>query len=147
MRFIRFSILLLAITALHGDGSSSKARLFVHVQGLRNAEGIAGALLFQSARGFPDTKVQAFRMSGAHIRGNAATIVFTDLPSGQYALSVIHDENENRAMDKNLLRLPAEGFGFSNNPDTGLRLPAFSESSFDFTGDKDQHIYIKIRYL
>lgn len=143
-------MILLAMVAIGGlpaDTAPGKARLFVHVKGLRNTEGIAGALLFRSGAGFPDTKDRAYRMSGARITGDSATILFQGLPPGDYAVSVIHDENENHTMDKNMLRMPAEGFGFSNNPATGLRLPEFQESSFHFDGNTDRHIYINIRYL
>ncbi|MCB1303613.1 MAG: DUF2141 domain-containing protein [Leptospiraceae bacterium] len=145
-------ILILAIslfflgTAL-ADTVPTRPRLFVHVTGLRNSDGFAGALLFRPGAGFPDQKALAFRMAGSRIDANQALIVFADVPSGDYALSVLHDENENRKMDKNLISMPKEGFGFSNNPQTGLRVPDFEESRFSFPGDTDKHIYIRIRYL
>ncbi|MBU45212.1 MAG: hypothetical protein CMN76_18515 [Spirochaetaceae bacterium] len=133
------------ITSL--GGAEKEGTLYVHVHGLRNQDGIAGALLFRSHQGFPDTKALAYRMAGARIKGTSATIQFSNLPPGNYALSVIHDENENRRMDKNLISLPKEGFGFSNNPATGMSLPQFEQSRFYVDSDKDTHIHINIRYL
>lgn len=38
-----------------------------------------------------------------------------DLPFGDYAIAVHHDKNENGKLDKNILGIPKEDYGFSNN--------------------------------
>jgi uncharacterized protein (DUF2141 family) len=38
---------------------------------------------------------------------------------------VIHDENRNAKLDRNLIGIPKEGFGFANNPHVGLSAPRF----------------------
>ena len=55
---------------------------------------------------------------------------FEDLPPGQYAVQVIHDENDNGKFDSNFLGIPSEGYGFSNNPRV-MRRPTFEEARFD----------------
>ena len=44
---------------------------------------------------------------------------------GVYAVAVYHDENGNTKFDRSGIGLPAEGYGFSNNPSTLAGLPAF----------------------
>ncbi len=44
---------------------------------------------------------------------------------GVYALALYHDENRDGRFDRTGLGLPAEGYGFSNNPATLAGLPQF----------------------
>lgn len=53
------------------------------------------------------------------------------LPYGRYALAVYHDENGNGDLDKNLLGIPKEPYGFSNNPRAKWSAPSYEETSFE----------------
>jgi uncharacterized protein (DUF2141 family) len=55
-----------------------------------------------------------------------ATRVCVNVPGpGVYALGVYHDANANRRFDRTMIGLPAEDFGFSNNPKPFLGMPNF----------------------
>ncbi len=47
------------------------------------------------------------------------------MPPGDYAVAAIHDENRNAKLDRNLIGIPKEGFGFANNPPVRWSAPAF----------------------
>jgi uncharacterized protein (DUF2141 family) len=59
-----------------------------------------------------------------------------------HAVKLYHDANGNGELDRNMLGLPSEGYGFSNN---GGRYgsPAFEEASF--TIDGDTRISVRLR--
>ena len=57
-------------------------------------------------------------------------IVLPDLKQGYYALAVYHDTNNNGQLDKNILGIPKEPYGFSNNPRAKWRAPKFKETVF-----------------
>jgi uncharacterized protein (DUF2141 family) len=65
---------------------------------------------------------------------------------GYYAVAVYHDENANHDFDRTIIGLPAEGFGFSNNPPTPTALPPFKAVRFN-ARDGETTIRIKLRYL
>jgi uncharacterized protein (DUF2141 family) len=68
-----------------------------------------------------------------------------ELPPGQYALSVIHDENGNGRLDT-ILKVPREGFGFSRNPAIRMGPPRFEETRFQVSSSPvDQSV--RIRYI
>ena len=115
---------------------SDKAALTVRVVGARNAKGTIGALLFKSVDGFPGNPKRAIREAEAHVDTTAlgAELVFQDLPDGVYAVSVRHDENGNGKFDKNILGIPKEGYGVSNNPKKMRRAPTFEEAKFTLAG-------------
>ena len=56
------------------------------------------------------------------------TFAWKGLPPGNYATSMYHDEENNRAMKKNGVSIPKVFYGFSHNfnPNTKLRAPHFS---------------------
>lgn len=107
--------------------------LAIHVSGFRNAKGMLGAELFTSSAGWPEDVSRAFRHQFFPIHGLEATALFDHLPPGRYGVVVLHDENENQKLDRNLLQVPKEGFGFANNPHVLLMPPPLEKASIPVT--------------
>lgn len=130
----------------------------VSVTGLRNAEGQVCFSLFNSSQGFPRNeeaiveeqcvKASEFVDSDAMTTEDAVstaagdseasvetdveadpTVTFEGLATGNYAVSIIHDENEDSTINTGAFGVPAEGFGFSRNPEIQTRAPRFSEAA------------------
>jgi uncharacterized protein (DUF2141 family) len=101
--------------------------LRIHVDGLRNSNGVVGSILFTSPDGWPEDNKKSFRHGPTSIppgqRG--ATVVWEHLPPGDYGVAAIHDENRNARLDRNFIGIPKEGFGFANNPHVGMSAPPF----------------------
>ena len=55
------------------------------------------------------------------------------LDYGSYGIMLFHDSNENRKLDKNMLGIPKEPYGFSNNARAVLSAPPFENVQFQFT--------------
>jgi uncharacterized protein (DUF2141 family) len=105
--------------------------LTVKVSGLRNTNGYVVCHLFNSADGYPTKSKKAIKfIDDYNIKNKTATFVFTNLPYGNYAFTVHHDENANHKMDKNFFGLPSEGWACSNNAKgtLGLGLPSFDKA-------------------
>ncbi|NTU92249.1 MAG: DUF2141 domain-containing protein [Chlorobiaceae bacterium] len=102
-------------------------RIRVSVENLRSSRGFVGVALFNAKKGFPDKPERA--IDGRSIKaGDSCEIVFDNVPYGTYAISVLHDENGNRKMDKNIIGIPKEGFGTSNNPKIRRGPPTYEDS-------------------
>jgi uncharacterized protein (DUF2141 family) len=67
------------------------------------------------------------------------------VPSGNYALAVIHDANANGRLDT-FAGIPREGFGFSRNPPIRFGPPKFEEARFAITAGLNSQT-ISVRYL
>lgn len=103
-----------------------RCTLRIHVDGLRNTTGVVGTELFTSPAGWPEDLAKSFRHGAVTISADrTADLVLTDIPPGDYGVVALHDENRNRKLDRNLIGLPKEGFGFANNPHVGLSAPPF----------------------
>ncbi len=111
--------------------------LTVNVEKLRNSEGIVQFALYNKEGSIPDEDFKKYyKIVKANIVNGSSTITFHGIPSGKYAVNILHDENNNGKIDKGFL-LPKEGIGFSNFQTIGLsNKPSFLKASFDFNSDK-----------
>jgi uncharacterized protein (DUF2141 family) len=127
------------------EAQSNRHELTVKVTGLRNNKGVVGVALFSNPTGFPESSDKALQAKNAEIKDGSAEVVFPNLAPGPYAVSVRHDENSNGKLDKNVLGIPKEGYGASNNPHPKRRGPKFEEAKFELSGPA-QTIEIKVQY-
>lgn len=111
--------------------------LTVNVEKLRNSEGIVQFALYNKEGSIPDENFKkCYKLLKSSIVNGSSTITFHGIPSGKYAVNILHDENNNGKIDKGFL-LPKEGIGFSNFKTIGLsNRPSFLNASFDFNSDK-----------
>jgi uncharacterized protein (DUF2141 family) len=101
-------------------------------------------LLFGAADGWPNDRRLARKEVTMVASKGELTCDFGPQPEGTYAVSVLHDQNTNGKMDRNLLGIPREGWGVSNNVKPTMRKPHFDECKFDLKGDRT--ISIVLRY-
>ena len=66
----------------------------------------------------------------------SAEISFDSIFPGKYAIQFFHDENENQKMDFNLIGIPKEKFGSSNDVKPVLGPPKFEKMLFEIYQDK-----------
>jgi len=117
----------------------------VDVSGLRSNNGFVLVSLFREGGGFPDKAEKAIRKAKLGISERKATVVFTDVQPGQYAIAILHDENGDQKMNTNALGIPKEGYGFSNNVIGAFGPPSFKRASFKYNGEMST-VSIKARY-
>jgi len=110
------------------SAAQTGCKLRIHVDGLRNSKGNIGTIVFASPQGWPEDSRKAFRVGPTPIDPGRreGTAIWNGIPPGNYAVAAIHDENSNAKLDKNLIGIPKEGFGFANNPHVGWSAPPFS---------------------
>ncbi|MES2113637.1 MAG: DUF2141 domain-containing protein, partial [Pseudomonadota bacterium] len=105
-----------------GAGMAQAADLTVEVAGLKNAKGKVLVAVFNRA---DDFLKQPMRGAAIDARSGSVRVVIPDLPAGDYALSVFHDENGNGELDANPVGMPIEPYGFSNDAMGNYGPPSF----------------------
>lgn len=120
--------------------------LTLELVGLRNRKGVVNVALFNSAEGFPNDADKAVRSGSYPVSSLPLEIELADLPYGQYAISVHHDENMDSKLNCNALGIPKEGIGFSGNPHIWMGVPPFHRTAFHLTPGS-QVVSITMRYL
>ena len=130
MRNLLLALLLLPLAAVAQTAEEhSAATLTVRVTDLRNMKGDLIFGVFKSAAGFPSEKEKS---ANWQVEPAGANVVFTaTLPPGKYAASVLHDENRNGRMDRDVVGVPLEGYGVTNNPKPAFRAAKFDEAVFE----------------
>jgi uncharacterized protein (DUF2141 family) len=120
--------------------------LTIFISDFRSNKGNVSVALFNNEDAFPKLPEKAVSVMFLPITGNKSMAVFQNLPAGEYAVSVYHDENNKKKMDTNFFGIPKEGVGASNNARGHLGPPKYKDAKFLFNG-KSQTIQIQIVYL
>jgi uncharacterized protein (DUF2141 family) len=126
--------------------SAQNGRIRIKICNLRNTSGIIGIALFTTKKGFPDKQTMAYTTTTLPASDTQCEVVFDDVPYGTYAVSILHDENNNGKMDKTFIGIPREGFGTSNNPKIRRGPPGFEESQFALD-HKEVDLNISLNYF
>jgi uncharacterized protein (DUF2141 family) len=117
--------------------------LRVVVEGVKNTRGFIGVLVFNSAAGWPEDVSSAFKSEAVPAQAPETVLEVHNLPTGEYAVVVLHDENLNKKLDRNWLGKPKEQWGMSNNPHFTHSAPSFGSARFPFAGDEQLHIGLR----
>ncbi len=111
-------------------GQSNPTNLQVSISGASSDTGSIRILVFSKPSGFPDQVKQAVRSISLPSKNGKASFKLTDLPTGTYAIGVIHDQDNNGKLSTNAVGYPTEKFGFSNNPKVYFGPPSFEKAAF-----------------
>ena len=107
------------------EGPPSPVRLNIAIEGVRASQGLVAVTLYAD-----DSRRFLARRGSLYVGRVAARAPVTrmclHLPgTGIYALAVYHDADGNRRFNRTGIGMPAEAFGFSNNPSTLFGIPSF----------------------
>jgi uncharacterized protein (DUF2141 family) len=106
--------------------------ILINITNIRSNNGKVNVSLFAAADGFPSNPQKAVAVQSVVIQGNQVRLRFDNLPFGTYAIACLHDENGNGKIDTNLVGIPKEGYGASNNAVSKLSAPKFEAAKFAF---------------
>lgn len=126
-------------------GPPSETRLYVDVDRVRAGRGVVAVTLFAD-----DPRKFLVKLGSLYVGRAPAAVPVTHLclhlpRPGTYALAVYHDENSNGKIDRTALGLPAEGYGFSNNPTIWFGPPSFRAVRFTVPRS-GMHVGIRMKY-
>lgn len=120
---------LLALTsALLLSTVANAHNLIVVVENVASEKGMIVASLCDKHSFLKDCAMQA---SAKPTSSTKTELRFENVPDGTYALMVIHDENDNRKLDRDALGIPTEGYAFSRNARGRRGPPTFEDAAFE----------------
>ena len=117
---------------------SKKGTLIITVTGFENDEGAAMIGLYNSEEGYTETG-KNYKGHSAEIKDSKVVWTIEDIPFGEYAVKLYHDENSNEKMDRNMLGIPTEDYGFSNNAGGAFGPADYEDAKFKFTTSGQKH--------
>ena len=125
---------------------TAQTKVTVQVTNFENNKGTCFICLYNNAAAFSG-KGGPVATATVGIANKTATASFENVPEGTYAVSVIHDANNNGKFDTNFLGIPKEGYGASKNKLPFAAAPKFEENKFTVTKNSMIALNIKLRYL
>ncbi len=127
-------------------GASPPGSVDAGVVGLRSTKGQVLVCLTAQADHFPDCQDDPNARRLKVPAGSAGSLRFNGLPTGNYAIALIHDENGNNKLDTTF-GIPREGFGFSRNPVIRFGAPSFSSAQFSVSGSSAVGETVRVKYM
>tara|TARA_R110002126_G_scaffold277560_5_gene423607 strand:- start:1422 stop:1841 length:420 start_codon:yes stop_codon:yes gene_type:complete len=107
--------------------------LTVNISGLSSNKGTLMVGIYNKKENFLNKQ---FKGDLAKIENKKSVVVFKNLPKGEYAVSFIHDENDNKKMDTNFIGIPKEDYGCSNNATGFMGPPKYDDAKFQLSENK-----------
>lgn len=130
MNFTKKTFLLSTFILFTAIAMAQTCNLEVVVKGLKNTEGQIMISINRGPEGWPESNFIEQRFIPT-FTAPEFTIMFEDLPHGNYAIGLLHDKDENGEMTKNFLGIPKEGFAFSRDYNVVFRAPKYHEANFE----------------
>ena len=143
----------LAALALAGSAAGLAAQAPAHagdvvitVTDLRSSKGVVRACMTMREDIFPKCIKDATAHRTVVPASGKVEIRFTGVKPGDYAIALLHDENDNGKADRAMGMMPKEGFGFSRDAKVRMGPPKFEEAVFEVSGEPVSQT-IKMRYM
>jgi uncharacterized protein (DUF2141 family) len=125
---------MMLVTSLVG----AQNKLTVVVDGIEKSVGTVLVAVYDSV-GYMKQPLY-YGMAKVEQGAEEVTIVIENIVSGNYAVSVFHDENDNRKLDTGSYGIPIEKYGFSNNAVGKMGPPAFHDCMISVEEDVEINI-------
>jgi uncharacterized protein (DUF2141 family) len=121
-------LFIISILLLYPSISKSQYNLTIEISSLRNNNGVVLLEL-------NDENGKMIKGYSEKIVDNQCIIKVEDIQPGKYAFKYFHDENKDKKINTNVLGIPKEGYGFSNNAKGKFGPPSFDKMVFEIKQD------------
>lgn len=136
------NVILLYISFLSAIFSSDNPRLTLKVSEFKALKGELIIGIFNNEESFlkDDAAYKNYTITVDEI---SKTIIIDNLPKGEYALSIYHDENSDNKCNLSFIGIPKEAYGFSNNIKPKFSAPSYKDCKFSLTSDTVMNITLR----
>ena len=128
-----------ASPALAGD-------VVITVTDLRSSKGVVRACMTTREDIFPRCIKDPTAHRTVVPAGETIEIRFSGVKPGDYAIALLHDENDNGKADRALGMMPKEGYGFSRDAPVRMAPPKFKDAVFKIEEGLSR-VSIRMRYF
>lgn len=123
--------------ALQAEETPLNGALTLTVADIETNRGEVRIALFNSKETYTKKPIHA---AVVKVEKSSTIWTVTDLKPGDYAIALFHDANSDGKMNKNLIGLPKEDYGFSNDASGTFGPPSWSTAKFTIGEGATQHI-------
>jgi len=143
--------LLFVVAAASGElwaqpTAAKTGQVIVDVVGLHSAQGRVFVALWCNGTGFPGEVKKACASKVANAQKGRLRVVFDAAPVGDFAVSMIHDENSNNTLDRNFLGIPKEGWGASRDAKASFGPPSYPDARLTLAAGEKKQVVVHVQY-
>ncbi|MDY7394579.1 DUF2141 domain-containing protein [Aureibaculum sp. 2210JD6-5] len=128
------SYFLMYFLLLSNSVSNDNPQLTIKIDNIKLLEGKIRIGVFNKSKNFLKREA-AIKHYYITVNNTTETIEINDLPKGDYAFSMFHDENSDDEFNLNFLGIPKEPYGFSNNVKPKFSAPSYKDCLFSLEED------------
>ena len=129
---ITFTVLLLfQLAVAQTVKDTNTGTLTIKISGLDSDTGEVLLALSNSRENY-ESDNEAYRGFKVKINDGNSECTISELPFGEYAIKLYHDENMDGELNSNFLGIPSEHYGFSNNASGTLGPADYDDAKFIF---------------
>lgn len=130
----KFLLIIFILCAIQTSKAQEETfTLTVNISGLNSNDGNLLIGIYNKKESFLKKPIKSTIIK---IENKKALVLFRNLPKGIYAVSFVHDENDNKKMDTNFIGIPKEDYGCSNNATGFMGPPKYKDAKFVLEEDK-----------
>jgi uncharacterized protein (DUF2141 family) len=112
-------------------GAVRAATVEIHVTGTAGGKGTINVAVCDRAHFLK----QCAHARSVPARDGETVVTIADVPAGTWAVLAYQDENGNGRLDRNLLGIPSENYGFSRDARGRFGPPSFDDAAIDVRDD------------
>ncbi|MDC8755450.1 DUF2141 domain-containing protein [Erythrobacter sp. sf7] len=143
---MRAAVLAAALATGLAASPAMAGEVVITVTDLRSTKGVVRACMTTREDVFPKCIKDPASHRTVVPAGEKVEIRFTGVKPGNYAIALLHDENDNGKADRALGMMPKEGYGFSRDAPVKMAPPKFNDAVFT-QGEGTNRMTIKMRYF
>lgn len=113
----------------------------VNFTGIKSNKGKLFVELYNTKNSFLK---KPFKTAIVSIEDLKSTVIFKNIPVGEYAISAFHDENDNKKMDTYFFGIPKEPIGISNDAKGFIGAPKYKDAKFTLIKNENKTLTITI---
>ena len=136
---------LITLIAILCFSSSYGQNTQIRVSEIRSGKGQIILNVFKNNEDYEEEKVSKKLVFEKKIE-NGSMIINCTLDPGTYGITLIDDENKSGELNKNMLGIPKEGFGFSDFFMEKMKKPAFDDFKVNVKNQNNK-ISIRVKYM
>jgi len=133
---IAYLLFLIAGTAIQAQNT-----IEVSLTEFKNDKGTVMVGLYNEEGSFLDT---TYKSLSSEISNKKASVTFTDIPDGTYAISSFHDEDNDGKLNMFLGMIPSEDYGCSNGARGYFGPPKWNDAKFEVKDGEVRIVTIKL---
>ena len=142
----RFALFAMCGALVAASAPASAGTVTITVTDLRNTKGVVMACMTTKESIFPKCRRDPNSHRTKVKAAETITIRFDDVKPGDYAIALLHDENDDGKANRVLGMAPKEGYGFSRDAPVRMAPPDWDDAVFT-VGSDPQAVTIKMRYF